>query len=118
MEIRSRFGSSQGFLQPYTMCPRRREACTQTSHEAYEPRRDRRGLGKDAHKKALKTLRARFGNTWRQCGEANQNAKKDHKDEPITEQWLRFVKHKILKRFHHLCSQLLKEIKQIKRCLD
>ena len=55
---------------------------------------------------------------WKQCGEAKQNAKKDHKDKPITEQWLRFVKHKILKRFHHLCCQLLKEITQIKRHLD
>ena len=55
---------------------------------------------------------------WKQCSEANQNAKKDHKDEPITEQWLRFVMHKFLQRFHHLNGQLLKEIKQIKRHLD
>ena len=105
------------------MCPKRKsktsqETYTQTSHEAYEPRRDRRGLEKDVHETALKTLRARFSNTWKQCGEAKQNAKKDHKDKPITEQWLRFVKHKILQRFHHLCTQLLKEIKQIKRHLD
>ena len=100
------------------MCPkRRREACTQIS-QPLRDRRNRRGLGKDAHTKALKTLQARFGDTWKQCGEANQNAKKDHKDKPITEQWLRFVKHMILKRFHHLCSQLLKEIKEIKRHLD
>ena len=100
------------------MCPRRREACTQTSHEAYEPRRDRRGLGKDAHEKALKTLQARFGDTWKQCGAARKNAKKNHQDESITEQWLRFVMHKFLQRFHHLNGQLLKEIKQIKRHLD
>ena len=42
----------------------------------------------------------------------------DHGNEPIENQWRRMVQHKVFQRFYHLCGQLLKEIKQIKRHLD
>ena len=71
-----------------------------------------------AHERALRRLRARFGQTWQECGEKKRNAALDHSHERIEDHWLRIVTHKVLQRFHHLGSQLLKEVKQIKRHLD
>ena len=71
-----------------------------------------------AHTSALRRLRARFGQTWKECGDKKLNAQADHRHERVEDHWLRMVTHKLIKRFHHLGSQLLKEIKQIKRHLD
>ena len=98
------------------MCPRRKcpSRAAHSSHEIYEPRRG----SMRAHEEALKKLRLRFGRTWHECGKKKKNAKANHQDEPIEQQWHRMVVHAAFKRFHHLCSQLLKEIKEIKRRLD
>ena len=97
------------------MCPRRK---SHSSHEPYEPSRERRVLNVGPHETALENARVRFSQTWGECGELNKNAKRDHRNEPIENQWLRMVTHKLLKRFHHLGSQLLKEVKQIKARRD
>ena len=70
------------------------------------------------HEKALKKMRARMGQTWHECGEKKQNARANHRNEPVENHWSRMVTHKLFQRFHHLCSQLLKEVKQIKLHLD
>ena len=95
------------------MCPRRKRP---SSHEAAEPRPERRG--RSGHEDTIKKIRVMFGKTWHECGEKKKNAQRDHRAEPVENQWLRMVTHKLFKRYHHLLSQLLKEVKQIKLHLD
>ena len=112
---------SRTSVQTRAMCPRRR---AQSSHEPYEPVRGRplrRAEGtKDLkpHLKVLNKLRKEFGGSFNMCHEASVNAEKDHSGEGPIEAWLRMVKHKIIKRYHHKLSQLLKEVKEIKLGLD
>ena len=47
-----------------------------------------------------------------------KNAEKDHSREGPEAHWERIVKHKKFKRYHHKISQLLKELRQLKRQLD
>ena len=71
-----------------------------------------------AHLRALQKMRARLSKLWKECGKAKQNAQQDHSHLEMEWHWARMVKHKKLQRFFHLSSQLLKEVKQIKRHLD
>ena len=99
------------------MCPKRRAMCSkrrsQSSHERYQGPRDLR-----PHQRALSQVRKKFSQSWAECGKAKKIAERDHTHEGVVEAWLRFVTHKILKRYHHKLSQLLKEVKEIKFRLD
>ena len=69
------------------------------------------------HLRALQRVRARFAALWRACGDAKKASAQPHYGSP-EQHWARFVVHKSLQRHFHLLSQLLKEVKQIKRALD
>ena len=97
------------------MCPKRR---SQSSHEPYERHGPHRRRDLRPHQRALDQVRKKFSKSWAECGKAKKDAQENHQDEGPEQAWCRWVIHKLLQRYHHKLSQLLKEVKEIKLRLD
>ena len=67
------------------------------------------------HDHALRRLRAKFGASWRECGELKQVARNMPELHDPEAAWARMVSHRLITFKHHSMSQTLKEIHANKR---